>query len=215
MDLLAWEKRFLEKTRQICRDIPQQDPSHDFHHYERVVATAKRLGGLENARMEVVVPAAWFHDFVWVSKNDSRRKQASVLSAHAAVEYLRSIEYPEQYLEEVFHAIEAHSFSAGIKARTLEAQVVQDADRLDGIGAIGIARCFSLGGTLGREFYHSEDPLCEQRDPQDQIWTVDHFYQKLFKIAGTLHTQAARDEGQQRVRVMQNFLSELNREIKS
>ena len=209
------EEGFSKKVQEICRDSDQVDPAHDVHHYERVVATAKSLAVEVNADLRMVIPAAWFHDFVVISKKDPRRKQASQISSQAAVQYLKQLGYPEQYLDGISHAIEAHSYSAAIEAKTLEAKVVQDADRLDALGAIGVARCFSQGGTLGRPFYRTEDPLCESRDPQDSIWTVDHFYQKLFKIVETLHTESARKEGARRAETMQIYLRELKREIQS
>src|SRR5690606_13837471 len=115
-----------------------------------------------------------------VPKNDPRRSQASRFSAVAAVEFLREAAYPAQWLEEIAHAIEAHSFSAGVEPRTLEAQVVQDADRLDGLGAIGIARCFTVGGLLRRPIYDPLDPWAKQRAWDDLRFTVDHFFVKLF-----------------------------------
>jgi uncharacterized protein len=189
------------------------DPAHDLAHFRRVVATAKRLAAEEQARLEVVIPAAWFHDFVNVPKNDPRRSQASRLSAVAACEYLREIEYPERYIPEIHHAIEAHSFSARIDPTTPEASVVQDADRLDGLGAIGIARCFSVAGLLKRKIYNLDDPFGLSRELDDLDYTVDHFYVKLFKTAETLRSTAGRAEGMRRALHMREFLQELAREI--
>lgn len=80
-------------------------------------------------------------------------------------------------MSDVVHAIEAHSFSAGIKPETIEAKIVQDADRLDALGAIGIARCFTVGGQLERPVYNSDDPFCETRKPDDQKWNIVIFIQ--------------------------------------
>lgn len=205
-----WEMRFREKIQSI---VTADDPAHDLLHFERVVKSAKKLCDLENGIQEVVIPAAWLHDFVIIPKNDSRRAQASKLSATAAIAYLQSIQYPSQYLENIAHCIEAHSFSADIQTQTKEAMIVQDADRLDGLGAIGIARCFATAGILKRSLYESEDPFCETRGPDDQTFTVDHFYQKLFKTASTLKTEAGRQEGQARLQVMQSYLKALRLEI--
>lgn len=189
------------------------DPAHDYLHFERVVRTAKEICQRENGKMEVVVPAAWLHDFVIVPKNDPRRSQASRLSAEAAVEFLREIQYPQEYFADIAHAIEAHSFSAGIEPRTLEAAIVQDADRLDGLGAIGIARCFATAGLMKRSFYSKEDPFCETRQPNDAEFTVDHFFAKLFRVAETLKTESGRAEGSKRVEVMKRFLHDLGNEL--
>ena len=127
--------------------------------------------------------------------------------------FLSSIEYPEKYHPAIVHAIECHSFSANIEAKTIEAKIVQDADRLDGLGAIGIARCFATSGVLKRSFYSMEDPFCESRVPNDLQFTVDHFFQKLFQTIETLKTKSGMEEGRRRSLVMQNFLSTLKIEI--
>jgi len=210
VELLVWEKKFERKV--IDLDYGS-DPAHDLAHFRRVVATAKRLAQEEGARLDVVIPAAWFHDFVNVPKNDPRRSQASKLSAEAACNYLREVDYPEEHLDDIYHAIEAHSFSAQIEPRTVEASVVQDADRLDGLGAIGIARCFSVAGLLKRRIYDLDDPFALERELDDLVYTIDHFYVKLFKTAGTLKSRAGRAEGVRRAHLMKDFLLELAREV--
>ncbi len=205
-----WEIQFEEKIREIATS---EDPAHDLLHFKRVVKTAKRLCEIEKANFEVVVPAAWLHDFVIVAKNDSKRSQASKLSAEAAINFISSIGYPDQYFANIAHSIEAHSFSANIETKTKEAMIVQDADRLDGLGAIGIARCFATAGVLKRLFYELEDPFCAKRIPNDQIYTIDHFYQKLFKTAETLKTEAGKKEGLLRIKSMKEYLNSLSREL--
>ncbi|MCB0356552.1 MAG: HD domain-containing protein [Bdellovibrionales bacterium] len=209
-NLNAWEAQFKQKVKEFVQGA---DCAHDYLHFHRVVNTAKKLAERERAEMAIVVPAAWLHDFVIVAKDSPLRNQASKLSAEAAVEYLASIGYAEKYLREIYHAIEAHSFSANIPCETLEAKIVQDADRLDALGAIGVARCFATGGVLGRPLYAQEDPLCEKREANDRSYTLDHFYQKLFKVAESLHTSTARQVAQQRVEVMKDFVQNINLEI--
>ncbi len=206
----TWEKLFETKIGQVATP---DDPAHDLLHFRRVVKIAKKLCNNEGGKLEIVVPAAWLHDLVIIPKNDPRRSQASKLSAQAAMEFLAEIEYDEKYFREISHAIEAHSFSANIPCETLEAKIVQDADRLDGLGAIGIARCFATAGIMKRPFYSVTDPFCEQRPPNDQAYTVDHFFQKLFKTAESLQTNFGRLEGSKRVQSMQYFLGDLATEI--
>lgn len=194
------------------------DPAHDLLHLERVVATAKRIAAAEGADLRVVVPAAWLHDYVVVPKDDPRRAQASQLAAVEACAYLKAIGYcaaqlDASLLDAIGHAIEAHSFSANIAPQTLEAKVVQDADRLDGIGAIGIARCFACAGTMNRPFYSALDPFCTTREPDDALFTIDHFYAKLFKTAASMQTAAGKKEAEKRVEVMRRYLGELGEEI--
>jgi uncharacterized protein len=214
--LRIWEQRFESELRELVgRAEMRQDPAHDLLHFRRVVATAKHLANCEHGKLEIVIPAAWLHDFVIVPKNDPRRTQASRLSAEAALDYLKQIGYPAMFFDEIAHAIEAHSFSAGIEAETLEAKIVQDADRLDGLGAIGIARCFATAGIMGRPFYSEYDPFCETREPNDSAFTVDHFFKKLFKVAETLHTSSGREEGRRRVATMKQYLQDLSVDIRS
>lgn len=210
-DLTDWDYIFQEKARTL---YPLQDPSHDFLHIERVVNTAKALAQQEKGDLAVILPAAYFHDFVNVPKNDPRRKEASSLSADAAVEYLASIGYPARALGAIRHAIAAHSFSAGIKPETLEAQIVQDADRLDALGAIGIARCFSTAALMQRPYYCPNDPWAAHRPFDDKSFSIDHFEVKLFKIAETMHTPAARTEAAKRIKFMKEYLVQLALEIK-
>ncbi|MEZ6019726.1 MAG: HD domain-containing protein [Planctomycetota bacterium] len=207
----TWQELFEAKAAEI---YPPSDPSHDLLHVQRVVAAARRLAGEEGADLHVVLPAAWFHDCVAVAKNDPRRKQASRLSADAACDWLRAAEYPAQYLPAIHHAIEAHSFSAGVPAQTLEAQVVQDADRLDALGAIGIARLFTVTGLLGRPYYDGADVLADERAPDDSRFGLDHFQVKLFGLVERLNTAAARREGQERLAFMREFRARFAQEVR-
>lgn len=208
--LLDYEKLFQEKIRTVASS---DDPAHDLNHFMRVVTMAKKLCVQEGAKLEVVVPAAWLHDLVIVPKNSPLRSQASKMSADKALEFLREINYPQEFHQEIAHAIEGHSFSANIEVKTIEAKIVQDADRLDGLGAIGVARCFATAGLLKRSFYQAEDPFCENRNPDDQKYTIDHFYQKLFKIAETLKTRSGQVEGVVRIQFMKEYLQYLKTEI--
>lgn len=198
----------------IAEIATSDDPAHDLLHFERVVKIAKKLCHEENGRMEVVMPAAWLHDYVNVPKNDPRRKQASQLSAQGALIFLKEIGYPAEYHDDIQHAIIAHSFSANVAPTTLEAKIVQDADRLDGLGAIGTARCFATAGVMRRAFYSESDPFCESRAPDDLKFTIDHFYAKLFRVAESLQTEAGRRMGQARVEAMKRFLADLREEIR-
>jgi uncharacterized protein len=189
------------------------DAAHDPGHARRVVRNARKLAATKGARLEVVVPAAWLHDCVTVPKDSPQRAQASRLAADEAVRWLREWGCAEALLPEIAHAIEAHSFSAGLAPRTLEAKVVQDADRLEALGAVGLARCLMLGGALGRPLHAPEDPFCEHRTPDDRASTVDHFYTKLLRLADTMQTEGGRREARQRTEFLQAFLAQLRREI--
>lgn len=205
----AWEPRF----RRFIAEQPDCDPGHGPAHLERVVATAMRLAAKEGARPEVVLPAAWLHDCVHVAKDSPERGRASRLAAEHALRFLESAGYPAAALPGIRHAIEAHSYSAGIAPESLEAKVVQDADRLDALGAIGLARCFAVGAALGRPVYAPVDPFCRKREPDDRGASVDHFYAKLLKLAGTMQTAAGRREAERRTAFLHAFLAQLESEI--
>jgi uncharacterized protein len=180
---------------------------------ERVVASAERLAIVENAALDVVLPAAWLHDCTHVPVTSPDRPRASVMAADTAVAFLVSIGYPGQWHSGIHHAIAAHSFSARIAPTTIEARVVQDADRLDALGAIGIARCLMLGGQMGRPLYDSDDPFVERRAADDRRSTIDHFYTKLLTLASTMQTVAGRVEADTRTAFMRNYLDQLRREL--
>lgn len=207
----------LEQVQTRCleylADVMASDPAHDLSHVRRVVQNTLRLTGTEGGDTAITVPAAWLHDCVSVPKDSPQRKQASRLAAKEAVRFLASINYPEHLLEPIYHAIEAHSFSANIATRTLEAEIVQDADRLEAIGAIGIARCFLTGGSMGTPVYEDTDPFAVKREANDRLYTLDHFYCKLLGLAETMKTRAGREEALQRTRFMQEFLQQLGYEI--
>lgn len=190
------------------------DVAHDLDHVRRVVANARRLADAEQANLDVVVPAAWLHDCVAVPKNSPDRPRASALAAEEAVRLLQRWGWTDGPLPEIAHAIEAHSFSARVAPRTLEARVLQDADRLDALGAVGLARCLMLGGELGRPLYVAGDPFCERRPPDDLAATVDHFYTKLLRLAERFQTPSGRGEAERRTLVLRQFLQELDHELR-
>jgi len=189
------------------------DPAHDISHVQRVVQNTISLTREANGNADVTVPAAWLHDCVSVAKDSPLRKQASKLAADEAVRFLTSIDYRPELLDQIHHAIEAHSFSANLETNSLEAQIVQDADRLEAVGAIGIARCLLTGGTLHRPLYDPADPFAEKREADDGLYTLDHFYCKLLGLAETMKTEAGKAEAIKRTGYMRGYLEQLRLEI--
>ncbi|HRQ38501.1 MAG TPA: HD domain-containing protein [Chloroflexota bacterium] len=209
MNWMFWQEKF----ETFLHTQMMHDSAHDMAHIRRVVHNARRLAQEEEAQLEVVLPAAWLHDCVVIPKNSSQRSNASRIAADTAVTFLRQQMYPSQYLDGIAQAIAAHSFSARIRPITIEAQVVQDADRIDAIGAIGIARCFAVGGMLARPLYDETDPFCDHHLPDDNKATLDHFYTKLLTLADTMQTNAGRREAHGRTQFMLNYLTQLRQEI--
>jgi len=205
-----WEQRFAEF---ITIQLPANDPAHDLAHVRRVVANARMLAAAEGADLAVVLPAAWLHDCVVVPKDSADRPRASRLAAAAAADFLAAAGYPAAHIPAIRHAIEAHSFSARIPPETLAARVVQDADRLDAIGAIGIARTLMLGATMGKPLYDEAEPLPTTRPPDETRAAIDHFYTKLLRLAEMMQTETGQREGERRTALMQLYLAELGREL--
>lgn len=189
------------------------DGSHDIGHFRRVWHLSLQIGAEEGADAEVLTAAAWLHDLVNLPKDSPDRPRASRLSAEAALPILAAAGIAPEKHAAVAHAIETHSFSAGIAPATLEARVLQDADRLDALGAIGIARCFCVSGQMHSALFDPDDPLAEARPRDDRRFALDHFETKLFRIAETLNTASARRLAEPRVARMRQFVAGLMDEI--
>ncbi|MDF4256855.1 HD domain-containing protein [Vibrio parahaemolyticus] len=207
--LSQFEPLFLEFMQQEM----QVDAAHDIEHVKRVVKTAKQLCDEENADIAIVLPAAYLHDCFTYPKDHPNRKQSSAIAAKKAIAYLESIQYPQHYHDAIAHAIEAHSFSANIRPNTLEAQIVQDADRLDALGAIGVTRCIQVSTHFNVQLYNDNDMFAKERELNDKQFTVDHFQTKLFKIVDTMNTESAKLEANKRKAFMQTYLKQLHDEV--
>lgn len=207
--LSQFEPLFLEFMQQEM----QVDAAHDIKHVKRVVKTAKQLCDEENADIAIVLPAAYLHDCFTYPKDHPNRKQSSAIAAKKAIAYLESIQYPQHYHDAIAHAIEAHSFSASIRPNTLEAQIVQDADRLDALGAIGVTRCIQVSTHFNAQLYNDNDMFAKERELNDKQFTVDHFQTKLFKIVDTMNTESAKLEANKRKAFMQTYLKQLHDEV--
>jgi len=162
--------------------------------------------------MQVLLFSALLHDAGSVSKGledsiESQKRQETVL------DFLIKKGLPKNVQEKVLYAVNVHRFSKGIIPDTLEAKILQDADRLDALGAIGIARVFMTGGILGRALYHPIDPFCKNREPDDGKWNLDHFYRKLLKLESGMHTKTARRLADRRTEVLKRYLLDLEQEI--
>ncbi len=205
-----WDKVFDEKARTI---YTPDDPGHDYSHILRVLKTAVALAKEEGADLNIVVPAAYFHDYINPPKKDPRAKQASVLSADAAAEFLLSVDYPKEYIEGIKHAIAAHSFSAGITPETIEAKVLQDADRIDGLGAIGVARWIAVSTRMHTPIYDIDDPWAENREYNGRNFALDHLPEKIFKLAGMMNTKSATKEAKKREQFFYKFVEQIKLEI--
>lgn len=189
-----------------------QDPTHDVAHALRVAHWTLELGGAEVDAREAVA-AALLHDVVNPPKNSPERAHASRLSAELARERLPSLGFTREAIERIADAIRDHSFSRGAVPSTPLGRALQDADRLEALGAIGLLRCVSTGVRMGGEWFHGDDPWARARELDDMRYSVDHFYKKLLKLPATMCTAAGRAEAERRAAFLTAFLTQLGIEL--
>ncbi len=202
-----------ELFKEVEKRMKNNDSAHDFEHVLRVYENAKRICKSEKVDSRLVLTAALFHDIVSFRKSDKRSKTSSTKSSLETKKILQKFNYSKNEIEIIADAIESHSFSKNKIPVTLEGKIIQDADRLDAIGAIGIARTFAVGGAENRSFYNKKDIFCATRKPDDQIWTVDHFYKKLLLLESKMNTKTAKTEAKRRTKIIKKFLIDLKKEI--
>jgi uncharacterized protein len=198
----------------ITEYVNNGDPGHDERHIERVLATCVRLAR-ENppADLMILLPAALLHDVVNVPKNHPDRLQASRQAAEMAIQMLRDNGYTEDEIGKIKQVIIEHSYSLNLRPSSIESAILQDADKLDALGAIGVMRTVTCGARMGASYYDPTQVFPETRPCDDKVFTVDHFFAKLFKLPERMNTEGARREADRRVHFMQEFLKELQREV--
>jgi uncharacterized protein len=205
--------KVIDSIKNEVKKIMDNDSAHDFEHVMRVYKNAQKICILENANEKLVLSAALLHDIVSYPKSDKRSKLSSIQSAKKSEQILKKYNFSKEEIGIISDAIRDHSFSQNTTPRTLEGKILQDADRLDALGAIGIARVFATGGSLKRPFYNIDDPFCKTRTPDDKTWTVDHFFQKLLKLESLMNTKSGKIEAKKRTSTLKEFLKQLKQEI--
>ena len=194
--------------------IPNADVSHDFEHAARVLANAERIAKSEKADLDVVIPAALFHDVVVYPKNHPDKHLSQVESAEIAAGILNSMDdYPKVKIKKVETCILECSFSKGIVPKMLESKILQDSDGLEATGAISIMRTYSSTGQMKRPFYDVDDPFCSKREPNSMNNALDLFYTRLLKVESRMHTKMAKRIAKRRTDFLRRFLAELKMEL--
>jgi uncharacterized protein len=156
------------------------DGSHAMSHLLRVWRNAEAIAATEpGCDLPLLVAAVLLHDCVAVEKNSPQRAAASHLSAARAIEIVSALGWDAERAIALGHAIETHSFASGLVPETQEARILRDADKLDAIGAIGIARCFYVADRMATALYDPDDFYASHRDVDDQRYAIDHFKAKL------------------------------------
>ncbi len=203
----------LEKLKTLVKPYyPSNDPAHNWSHILRVANLAHMLALKEKANVDITLAAALCHDLINVPKNDPRRSEASTLSALESAPLLLSVGFNEDEITSIKEAIITHSFSKNQRPESLEAMIVQDADRLDALGAIGILRCASVSTHFGSDYFDPEDFWAQERDLNDQKFMIDHYQTKLFKLADLMNTESAKKMAHERIEFMKLFLATLHSE---
>ena len=189
------------------------DGSHDVSHLLRVWKNVCAIRDHEGGDLEILLAATLLHDCVSVEKNSPFRASASRLAAAKATELLTEMGWDEERIAQVAHAVEAHSFSADVTPTSIEARILQDADRLDALGMVGVARVFYVSGRMGSTLYDPLDPHAHNRPFDDKQFAVDHFHTKLLHLADGFQTSAGARFAQVRHERLKRFLGELMEEI--
>lgn len=180
-----------EKLVEISKKYQKYVGSHGYEHTERVIQTCISIGNALDADMDVLIPAAILHD---IGRGNDNHAAHGALMARKILE-----ENGYTKIDEIVHAIEVHSFSAGGKAKTLEARILSDADKLDAMGATGIYRSSQFG--------------VEHNRPLDEF--IGHFYEKLLTLKDLLYTDEAKRIADLRHSYMLGYLEQLDKELKS
>ena len=212
MELTQWQQRF---ERWLGENHTTDDTAHDISHFRRVWMTAQKIMANQAVEPLVILTACYFHDIVSLPKNHPERGQSSRLAARKTREILhRSFpDFPPAHYDAVAHAIEAHSFSAGIAPQSLEAKIVQDADRLEALGAIGLARVFAVSGALGVPLFDARDPFADARTLDDRAFALDHFQTKLLRLPDTMQTEMGRELARHNADFLIQFMAKLSAEL--
>ncbi|MBU6154504.1 MAG: HD domain-containing protein [Bdellovibrionales bacterium] len=224
MDQVFDRNPILCALRKRVREIPPADAGHDFNHILRVARLSLRILR-EEARIverrspgieeeDAVVASALLHDCVPVAKNSPLRKESARLCAEKAGEWLGELGWkPESMRTVIQDAILDHSFSGGRVPVSLIGKSLQDADRLEALGALGLYRTIATGVSMGASLFHENDPFADQRELDDRAYTLDHFFTKLLKLPETFQTESAKTEAWKRARYLQGFVDQLKHEL--
>ncbi len=173
---------------------------HDWFHTQRVLAVSREIAKQENCNMEIVQAAALLHDVADHKFGYTPESRGELLR-----QLMTEAGFPAELQEAVIEVVESISFSEGVPCRDslrMESNVVKDADRLDAIGAIGIARAFAYGGKMGRPIY----------DPEDSTNSLQHFDDKLLRLAGGMRTETGKALAAERHKFLLQYKEQFLRE---
>lgn len=189
------------------------EPAHDFFHVERVVKNALVIAEREGANIAIAALSALLHEIFTLPKSHPDSASAGDLAAEHARTVLVAEGVDASLIDPICGAIRDHAFSKGVVPEALESRVLQDADRLDALGAIGLARMWATCADMKRPFYSPEDPFCDAREPNDKEWGLDHVFKKLLVVPARLHLATSRRIAEERTAFLHAFLRQLRTEV--
>lgn len=211
LDCIAADKGLSElyALAETCLD---EDPGHNLDHALRVALWTLRLGGHELVKEEAIA-AALLHDLVNLPKDSPERHLASERSAEAAKPHLIEAGFSPEAIGRIMAAIRDHSFSRGAVPQDVLGCALQDADRLEALGAIGLFRNISTGTRMGSAYFHASDPWAANRTLDDKAYSLDHFFVKLLRLPHTMRTEAGRSEARRRAQLLITVAEALGDEL--
>lgn len=209
-------KLLISQTEKFVKDtLAGAEAGHDWWHIQRVSNNAKLISKTENPDLLVVELAVLLHDIADSKFNNGDEE----IGPQKAGEFLRSIHVDEHIVEHVQQIIRNMSYRSGLGTlnfHSKELEIVQDADRLDAIGAIGIARAFTYGGFKNREIYNPEIPpalnMSKEEYKNSTAPSINHFYEKLLLLKDKMNTSAGKRIAEERHLFMETYLSQFENE---
>lgn len=207
LELSDKQKQIIEGIKTDVKRLTADDFSgHDYLHSERVMNTAIQLQQNEGGDLFLIIIAALLHDL-----DDKKLSPETYKEKQKARKILSAYDFVDDDIEAVIGIIDAVSYSGGKTPLTSEGKIVQDADRLDALGAIGIARCFAFGGSNSNPIYTVDDFNDRSENSNSSLM---HFYNKLLRLASLMNTECGRSIALKRTLFIEHFLDELLSEIK-
>ncbi|MFT7583290.1 MAG: hypothetical protein ACI9MR_004977 [Myxococcota bacterium] len=203
----------LDRLHTHVAGVMDDDPGHDITHVLRVAHWTVQIGSDADVDTREAIAAALLHDIVNVPKNSPDRKRASALCADAATELLPGFGFDPVATARIADAILTHSFSRGEVPRSPLGEALQDADRLEAVGVIGVFRTISTGTLMGAKYFDSSDPWAAKRPLDDYAFSIDHFFTKLLTLHETMRTAAGRAEAKRRTQFLEVTLDQLAIEL--
>lgn len=204
-------ENILESVKEILEE--SLNAGHDITHTLRVRDLCRHIGNLEGGDPAILEAAALLHDIGRPAELKDQTADHAAISAQMAPGILSEAGFPAQKISAVVYAVKYHRYSFGVTPDTLEARILQDADRLDISGAVGAAMTFAYSGAYGRRLYHHGDPGATGREMDGNEYALDHIVEKLLLLPGSMHTDTARQMAQERSMFLRGFVEQFIEEV--